>query len=75
MDNSIENMHTDVGALRVNKRKKQQTESLTKVVLTFLSWRAMKWEFSLDLYCLSAGGGERLCTEIWVIKFSLLMSG
>ena len=36
MDNSIENMHTDVGALRVNKRKKQQTDSLTKVVLTFL---------------------------------------
>ena len=68
-------MHTDVGALRVNKRKKQQTDSLTKVVLTFLLWRAMTGEFSLDLYCLSAGGGERLCAEICVIKFNLLMSG
>ena len=76
MENSKDNMHTDVGALRVNKRKKkQQTDSLTKVVLTFLLWRAMTGEFSLDLHCLSAGGGERLCDEICVSKFNLLMSG
>ena len=75
MDNSIENMHTDVGALRVNKRKKT-TNRLTHQSCTYISLVAnQKWEFSLDLYCLSAGGGERLCTEIWVIKFSLLMSG
>lgn len=41
----------------------------------FLLWRAMTGEFSLDLHCLSAGGGERLCDEICVSKFNLLMSG
>ena len=71
----MDNIHTDDGALRVNKRKKQQTDSLTKVVLTFLLWQAMTGEFSLDLHCLSAGGGGTLCVEIYAIKFNLLMSG
>ena len=38
MDNSIENMHTDVGALRVNKRKKT-TNRLTNEAL----WRLKLW--------------------------------
>ena len=36
MDNSIENMHTDVGALRVNKRKKT-TNRLTHQICTYIS--------------------------------------
>ena len=36
MENSIENMHTDVGALRVNKRKKKQTDSCCVVEIKTL---------------------------------------
>ena len=64
-----------LGRYELTREKKQQTDSLSKVVLTFLLWRAMTGEFSLDLHCLSAGGGERVCDEIYVIKFNLLMSG
>ena len=64
-----------LGRYELTREKKQQTDSLTKVVLTFLLRRAMTGEFSLDLHCLSAGGGERLCDEICVSKFHLLMSG
>ena len=64
-----------LGRYELTREKKQQTDSLSKVVLTFLLWRAMTGEFSLDLHCLSAGGAERVCDEIYVIKFNLLMSG
>ena len=39
MENSIENMHTDVGALRVNKRKKT-TNRLTHQSCTYISFVA-----------------------------------
>ena len=39
MENSMENMHTDVGAIRVNKRKKT-TNRITHQSCTYISFVA-----------------------------------
>ena len=62
MDNSIENMHTDVGALRVNKRKKT-TNRLTHQSCTYISFLASHemGVFIGFVLFISRRGRETLC--------------